>query len=116
MAALAATPGLRAGRPWPLGAHVEDDGVNFALFSAHATRVELCLLQAEGEMRLELPACTDQVWHGFLPGVGAGTRAEGGADRAGAPVDRAGPAGAPPPAPRRRPHPRERHLIHEIAT
>ena len=74
MAALAATPGLRAGRPWPLGAHVEDDGVNFALFSAHATRVELCLLQAEGEMRLELPACTDQVWHGFLPGVGAGLR------------------------------------------
>ena len=37
-------------------------------------------------------------------------------DRAGAPFDRAGPAGAPPPAPRRRPDPRERHLIHEIAT
>ena len=49
-------------------------------------------------------------------GVGAGTRAEGGADRAGAPFDRAGPAGAPLPAPRRRPDPRERHLIHEIAT
>ena len=74
MATLAATPALRRGRPWPLGAHVEAGGVNFALFSAHATRVELCLLDDDGEQRLDLPACTDQVWHGFLPGAGAGVR------------------------------------------
>ena len=74
MATLAAAPALRRGRPWPLGAHVEAGGVNFALFSAHATRVELCLLDDDGEQRLDLPACTDQVWHGFLPGAGAGLR------------------------------------------
>jgi glycogen operon protein len=47
--------------------------VNFALFSEHATRVELCLfdaIDAEKEAyRIVLPDCTDQVWHGFLPDV-----------------------------------------------
>jgi glycogen operon protein len=67
---------IPAGRPWPLGATLTEDGVNFALFSAHAERVELCLFDAEGRQeiaRRDLPACTDQVWHGFLPGAGAGT-------------------------------------------
>ncbi|WP_343713333.1 glycogen debranching protein GlgX [Inquilinus sp.] len=67
---------LPAGRPWPLGATLTEDGVNFALFSAHAERVELCLFDAEGRQELaryELAACTDQVWHGLLPGAGAGT-------------------------------------------
>ena len=50
-------------------------------------------------------------------GVGAGTRAEGGADRAGAPFDRAGPAGAPLPAPReRRCRPRGGALTRENVT
>ena len=65
---------LQPGRPWPLGASTEAGGVNFALFSASAERVELCLLDEAGEHRLDLPACTDQVWHGFLPGACAGLR------------------------------------------
>jgi len=46
-------------------------GVNFALFSAHATKVELCLFDASDDQReiarIELPEHTDMVWHGFLP-------------------------------------------------
>jgi glycogen operon protein len=61
---------LEVGRPWPLGAAADSGGVNFALFSEHAERVELCLYDASGEAeiaRLALPECTDQVWHGYLP-------------------------------------------------
>jgi glycogen operon protein len=61
---------LQRGRPYPLGASVEDNGVNFALFSAHAEKVELCLFDQKGEreiVRLVLPEYTDEVWHGFLP-------------------------------------------------
>ena len=65
---------LEAGRPWPLGAECTETGINFALFSAHAERVELCLLNDGKEERHELPACTNQVWHGFLPGAGPGLR------------------------------------------
>ena len=55
---------LETGRPWPLGAHWDGAGVNFALFSAHAARVELCLFEHGREYRLRLPGKTDQVWHG----------------------------------------------------
>ena len=51
------------------------DGVNFALFSAHATAVELCLFDPSGARetaRLALPARTGDVWHGHLPGAAAG--------------------------------------------
>jgi glycogen operon protein len=61
---------IREGRPFPLGATWDGLGVNFALFSAHATRVELCLFDAAGERelaRIELPEFTDEVWHGYLP-------------------------------------------------
>ena len=61
---------IKAGQPQPLGASVVDDGVNFALFSAHAENVELCLFDSRGSKeltRLALPECTDQVWHGYLP-------------------------------------------------
>jgi glycogen operon protein len=67
---------LPPGQPWPLGATPTAEGVNFALFSAHAERVELCLFDAEGRQevaRHELAARTDQIWHGLLPGAGAGT-------------------------------------------
>lgn len=65
----AQTPGktLETGRPWPLGSHWDGAGVNFALFSAHADRVELCLFENGQEYRLSLPGKTDQVWHGYLP-------------------------------------------------
>lgn len=61
---------LEHGRPFPLGANWDGGGVNFALFSAHATAVELCLFDADAARevaRVLLPACTDQVWHGYLP-------------------------------------------------
>ncbi len=50
-------------------------GVNFALFSAHATKVELCIFDETGSKeieRIELPEFTDEVWHGYLPDVGPG--------------------------------------------
>ena len=59
--------GLQEGRSWPLGAHWDGAGVNFALFSAHAERVELCVFEGGIEHSLPLPVCTDQVWHGYLP-------------------------------------------------
>src|SRR5690606_39646108 len=56
--------------PFPLGATWDGLGVNFAIFSAHATKVELCLFDASGETeleRIELPEYTDEIWHGYLP-------------------------------------------------
>lgn len=50
--------------------------MNFALFSAHATKVELCLFNETGERELErvvLPEYTDEVWHGYLPDARPGT-------------------------------------------
>ncbi len=66
---------VRPGLPWPLGATPDGDGVNFAVFSAHAERVELCLLDPSGARelrRLELPERTDQVFHGHVPGLRPG--------------------------------------------
>lgn len=67
---------VREGRPYPLGATWDGLGVNFALFSAHATRVELCLFDQNGEQeieRIDLPEYTDEVWHGYLPDARPGT-------------------------------------------
>jgi glycogen operon protein len=59
------------GRPYPLGATWDGIGVNFALFSENATKVELCLFdsaQAPAEfLRIALPSVTNQVWHCYLP-------------------------------------------------
>jgi glycogen operon protein len=59
------------GSPYPLGATWDGVGVNFALFSEYATRVELCLFDspdAEVEsLTIPLPEQTDMVWHGYLP-------------------------------------------------
>jgi glycogen debranching enzyme GlgX len=72
MGALSGERSLRPGRSWPLGAHCLGTGINFALFSAHAERVELCLFE-NGQMRtLDLPCCTDQVWHGYLENASPG--------------------------------------------
>ncbi|HJV80318.1 glycogen debranching protein GlgX [Noviherbaspirillum sp.] len=68
-------PSIRPGSPTPLGATYDGFGTNFAVFSAHAVKVELCLFDAEGrhEMaRIPLPECSNEVWHGYLPGVHAG--------------------------------------------
>jgi isoamylase len=67
---------IREGRPFPLGATWDGLGVNFALFSANATKVELCLFDPSGEReieRIELPEYTDEVWHGYLPDARPGT-------------------------------------------
>jgi len=58
-----------------LGAVPDKDGVNFALFSAHAERVELCLFDDSGKIetaRIELPEYTNEVWHGYIPGLKPG--------------------------------------------
>jgi glycogen operon protein len=62
-------PTLEAGSPQPLGASLGARGVNFAVFSAHAERVELCLFDAAGRetARLPLPSRTGDIWHGLLP-------------------------------------------------
>lgn len=71
-----ATPSrVREGRPFPQGATFDGKGTNFALFSAHATRVDLCLFDDAGnEERIELPEYTNEVWHGYLPDVKPGQR------------------------------------------
>ena len=66
---------LLPGRPWPLGASWDGQGINFAVFSAHAQAMALCLLDDTGAAetaRLMLPSHTDDVWHGYLPGAGPG--------------------------------------------
>ena len=64
------------GQPYPLGATWNGLGVNFAIFSAHATRVELCLFDSPDAPApsncVTLPEQTDMVWHGYLPDVRPG--------------------------------------------
>lgn len=64
------------GLPYPLGANWDGRGVNFALFSENATRVELCLFDSEDQpyesLRLPLPEQTDRVWHGYFPDIKPG--------------------------------------------
>ncbi len=63
------------GNPYPLGATWDGAGVNFALFSEHAEKVELCLFDPKGRReiaRIPLPERTDLVWHGYLPEVRPG--------------------------------------------
>ncbi|HEX3861135.1 MAG TPA: glycogen debranching protein GlgX [Stellaceae bacterium] len=67
---------IREGLPYPLGATWDGKGTNFALFSAHATRVEICLFDDAGEQeiaRFDLPEFTDEIWHGYVPEIGPGS-------------------------------------------
>ena len=85
---LANPPAVTAGRPWPLGATyqvgADGPGVNFAVFSAHASQVDLCLFDESGRFetaRLPLPVQSGDVWHGCVlglqPGQVYGLRAHG---------------------------------------
>src|SRR3990167_3840526 len=68
-------PLMWPGKSWPLGATWDGKGVNFALFSENAEKVELCLFDPQGKKELEripLPEYTDQVWHGYLPNINPG--------------------------------------------
>ena len=63
------------GDPFPLGATPDSNGTNFSLFSEVASRVELCLFDANGgETHIDLPERTAFCWHGYLPGITAGQR------------------------------------------
>jgi glycogen operon protein len=65
----------RPGRPFPLGATWDGEGVNFSLFSEHAERVELCLFDDEdNEERIEVCERTAHNWHCYVPGIGPGRR------------------------------------------
>jgi glycogen operon protein len=69
------TPQVLPGRWYPLGATPGPDGCNFALHSAEATRVELVLFDrpdGPAVVTIRLPACTRNVWHGFVSGIAAG--------------------------------------------
>ena len=68
-------PAPQEGRPHPMGAHLRDGGVNFAVLAQHAQAVEVCLyddagVQEQGRWRLHGPH--DGVFHGFLPGLSTG--------------------------------------------
>ncbi|CAH0999998.1 Glycogen operon protein GlgX [Neolewinella maritima] len=66
------------GRPYPLGATWSPAGVNFAIFSEHATQIDLCLYRRESPnveaYRIQLMEQTDQVWHCFIPHLETGWR------------------------------------------
>ena len=75
---------LETGAPYPLGATFDGVGVNFAVFSANADKIELCLFDPGGKRQiacLELPEWTDEIFHGYLPdatpGLLYGFRAHG---------------------------------------
>jgi isoamylase len=70
---------ITMGRAWPMGAHCahdgDGDGVNFAVFSANAQSMDLCVFDATGRSeiaRLSLPGHSGEVWHGHVRGIGAG--------------------------------------------
>ncbi|HYW76476.1 MAG TPA: glycogen debranching protein GlgX [Gammaproteobacteria bacterium] len=66
---------LAEGSPTPLGSYWDGQGVNFAVFSRHADKIELCLFDGTGQRethRLTLPARHGDVWHGYLEGAGPG--------------------------------------------
>jgi isoamylase len=64
------------GYPYPLGATWDGSGVNFALFSEHATAVDVCLFdqsdQGHEAEQIRMSDYTDHVWHAYLPGIGPG--------------------------------------------
>lgn len=63
---------VEPGAPYPLGATFDGRGTNFAIFSANAEKIELCLFDNTGRRetdRIVLPACTEDVWHTYLPQV-----------------------------------------------
>ncbi|MEL6167147.1 MAG: glycogen debranching protein GlgX [Pseudomonadota bacterium] len=68
-------PAIGPGQPAPIGATPNEDGTNFAVFSTHATRVELCLFdEAGGEHRIDLPERAGDIWYGFVSGIKPGQR------------------------------------------
>jgi isoamylase len=72
---VAARLSIREGSPYPQGSKWDGPGTNFALFSANATKVELCLFDESGTREVEritLPEYTDEIHHGYVVGIGPG--------------------------------------------
>ncbi len=69
-------PRVWPGNPHPLGATWDGSGVNFAIFSEHATAVDLCLFESESDTVqshcIPVTERTDQVWHCYLPDMAPG--------------------------------------------
>ncbi|HTR00982.1 MAG TPA: glycogen debranching protein GlgX, partial [Candidatus Acidoferrum sp.] len=68
---------IEPGNIYPLGSTWDGKGVNFALYSAHAEKVELCLFSDDGRQevqRLALPDCTSHVWNGYVAGLPSGAK------------------------------------------
>lgn len=66
---------MEPGSAYPIGTTVKNSGVNFALFSANAEKIELCIFDQQGQQELQrfvLPQCQHNIWHGFLNGAKAG--------------------------------------------
>ncbi|OYX23153.1 MAG: glycogen debranching enzyme GlgX [Rhodobacterales bacterium 32-66-7] len=64
------------GHPWPMGASLTGNGVNFAVFSTHAEQIELCLFSPDGRKelaRLPIHEREGDIWHLHVEGLGAGT-------------------------------------------
>lgn len=73
---MVASLGVSSGRPWPMGASADTHGVNFAVFSANATRIEVCLFSDDGKTelaRIPLPERDGDIWHGHVAGLRPGT-------------------------------------------
>ncbi|MBA3378660.1 MAG: glycogen debranching protein GlgX [Chloroflexia bacterium] len=69
--------GLRPGAPYPLGAQWQGDGTNFAVYSQHATSIEICIFENGDDTpsaTIALPERTNFVWHGWIQGIDPGTR------------------------------------------
>ncbi|MCP1772645.1 glycogen operon protein [Neisseria perflava] len=65
---------IQAGHPYPMGAALNENGANFAVFSLNAEKVELCLFDGSKEIRLPLPGRSGSVFYGFVEGIKAGQR------------------------------------------
>ena len=67
---------MTAGKAWPMGAVFDGAGVNFAVFSAHATRIVLCLFDDNDHeiAQFDLARRSGDIWHGHVAGVGPGQR------------------------------------------
>jgi glycogen operon protein len=69
--------GVRPGAPFPLGADVQGNGTNFAVFSQYASAIEICLFEKDLDIpsaTIALPERTNLIWHGWIEGIGPGTR------------------------------------------
>lgn len=64
------------GKPYPLGATWDGQGVNFAIFSENATRVDLCFFRSadarKEQLTVTLPEKTNMIWHGYFPDIRPG--------------------------------------------